>query len=54
MNSRGGTLEINTIFHGKQPQRCCICNDTQILVENMGFLVCIFCAAGEKDESEVE
>jgi len=54
MNSRSGILENNIIFHRKQPQRCCICNDIQILVEYLDFWVCSFCVAGEKDENEGE
>ena len=43
---------ISTISQRKQLKRCCICGDDQILVNYMGFWVCLFCAAGEKVESE--
>ncbi len=54
MISKGDTKKISIISNRNQLQRCCICGDFQILVEYMRFMVCPFCAAEEKIESDKE
>ena len=38
----------------KLPEKCCVCGDIDYLVNYMGFEICHFCAAGEKEEKEEE
>ena len=54
MSLKGENKTINFVSHREQLQRCCTCGDVLILVEYMKFMVCPFCAAEEKVESEKE
>ena len=52
MASKGDTKASNIVYILKLPERCSVCGDNHILVNYMGFEICPFCAAGEKDDSE--
>ena len=54
MASKSQSNAPTITYQLKQPERCCVCDDVQILVNFMGFDICPFCAAGEKEESEDE
>ncbi len=54
MASKSQSKASTITYQLKQPERCCVCGDIQILVNYIGFDICPFCAASEKEESEDE
>ncbi len=54
MASKSESKPSTITYQLKQPERCSVCRDMQILVNYMGFEICPFCAAGEKEETEEE
>ena len=54
MASKSESKASAIIYQLKQPEKCCVCGDIEYLVNYMGFEICPFCAAGEKEEEEEE
>ena len=54
MASKSESKASAITYHLKQPEKCCVCGDIQILVNYMKFEICPFCAAGEKEENKEE
>ena len=54
MASKSESKASSITYRLKLPEKCCVCGNIMYLVNYMGFEICPFCVAGEKEEEEEE